>query len=42
MKLYRIWAATRQQNAPAIRLLDRLNFVKVKETDDDEIEYGLR
>ncbi|WP_347219420.1 GNAT family N-acetyltransferase [Chryseobacterium sp.] len=42
MKLERIWAATSQQNAPAIKLLERLNFVKVKETDDDEIEYELR
>ncbi|WP_336959001.1 GNAT family N-acetyltransferase [Chryseobacterium contaminans] len=42
MKLERIWAATSQQNAPAIKLLKRLNFVKVKEMDDDEIEYELR
>lgn len=42
MKLKRIWAATSQQNQPAIKLLERLNFVKVKETDDNEIEYELR
>ncbi|MGU3374846.1 GNAT family N-acetyltransferase [Chryseobacterium sp. M5A1_1a] len=42
MGLKRIWAATSQQNDSAIKLLERLNFVKITETDDDEVEYELR
>ncbi|MCT2406113.1 GNAT family N-acetyltransferase [Chryseobacterium antibioticum] len=39
--LKRIWAATGQQNVPARKLLERLNFVQIAEADD-EIEYELR
>lgn len=42
MGLKRIWAATSQQNGPAIKLLERLNFVKIAETNDNEIEYELK
>ncbi|NML69292.1 GNAT family N-acetyltransferase [Chryseobacterium sp. RP-3-3] len=42
MGLKRIWAATSQQNGPAIKLLERLNFVKTADLDDDEIEYELK
>ncbi|PQA97797.1 GNAT family N-acetyltransferase [Chryseobacterium shigense] len=42
MGLKRIWAATSQQNGPAIKLLERLNFVKIADTAEDEIEYELR
>lgn len=41
MGLKRIWAATSKQNGPAIKLLERLNFMKIAETDGDEIEYEL-
>ncbi|WP_106916028.1 GNAT family N-acetyltransferase [Chryseobacterium aurantiacum] len=41
MGLKRIWAATSKQNGPAIKLLERLNFVKIAEADD-EIEYELK
>jgi len=37
--LKRIFAITTQQNGPAIRLLERLGFVKVADLEDDEIEY---
>ncbi|MGC5745591.1 GNAT family N-acetyltransferase [Chryseobacterium sp. NFX27] len=40
--LKRIWAATDQQNGPAIKLLERLNFVKTADLDDGEIEYELK
>jgi len=40
--LKRIWAATGQQNGPAIKLLERLNFVKTADLDDGEIEYELK
>lgn len=37
--LTRIWAATTVQNHSAIRLLERLGFVKVADLPDDEIEF---
>jgi len=40
--LKRIWAATSQDNGPAIKLLERLNFVKTADSDDGEIEYELK
>lgn len=40
--LKRIWAATDQQNGPAIKLLERLNFVKTADLDDGETEYELK
>lgn len=40
--LKRIWALTTQQNEKAIKLLGRLNFIKVADLQDDEIEFELR
>lgn len=37
--LKRIFAITTRQNAPAIKLLERLGFVKIADLEDDEIEY---
>lgn len=42
MKLKRIWAITSQQNKEAIKLLKRLNFVKMADLKDEEIEYELK
>lgn len=40
--LSRIWAVTSQQNKKANKLLERLNFVKIKILEDNEIEYELK
>jgi len=40
--LKRIWAITSQQNKEAIKLLERLHFIKIADLDDHEIEYELR
>ena len=40
--LKRVWAITTQQNAKAIKLLERLNFVKIADLEDSKIEYELR
>ena len=40
--LKRIWGATSQQNIKAIQLFERLNFMKVADLADNEIEYELR
>jgi len=42
MNLRRIWAATGKDNHKAIKLFERLNFVKVAELVDDEIKYELK
>ena len=42
IRLKRIWAITSQQNKGAIRLLERLNFIKIAELEDDDVEYELR
>lgn len=42
MKLKRIWAITSKQNNQAIKLLERLNFIKLTNLPDDEIEYELK
>ncbi len=39
--LKRIFAITTRQNDKAIRLLERLGFVKIADLEDDEIEYEL-
>ena len=39
--LKRIWAATSQQNKEAIKLLERLNFIKIADLEDNEVEYEL-
>lgn len=41
MGLKRIWAATSKENKKAIQLLERLNFTKIADLDDDYIEYEL-
>jgi ribosomal-protein-alanine N-acetyltransferase len=40
--LERIWAITTQHNTNAVKLLERLNFIKIAELQDDEVEYELR
>lgn len=40
--LNRIWAITSKQNNQAIKLLERLNFIKLTDLPDDEIEYELK
>lgn len=42
MELKRIWAITIKQNDQAIKLLERLNFSKLTDLPDDEIEYELK
>ena len=39
--LKRIWAATSRENGPAMKLLERLHFVKTADLSDGEIEYEL-
>ena len=39
MKLRKIGAITSIENKSAIQLLERLSFVKIKDLDDDEVEY---
>lgn len=40
--LKRIWAVTSKLNNQAIKLLERLNFIKLTDLPDDEIEYELK
>ena len=40
--LKRIWAITTKQNDNAIKLLNRLNFIKISNLPDDEVEFELR
>jgi len=40
--LKRIWAITTKQNEKAIKLIEKLNFIKVADLSDNEIEYELR
>ena len=40
--LKRIWATTTKQNEKAIKLIEKLNFIKIADLDDNEIEYELR
>ncbi|MEJ5091255.1 GNAT family N-acetyltransferase [Sphingobacterium faecium] len=39
--LKRIWAITSNENIKAIKLLERLKFIKVVDLEDNEIEYEL-
>lgn len=41
IELQRIWASTTKQNEKAVKLLEKLNFRKVAEGSDGEIEYEL-
>lgn len=40
--LKRIWAITNKQNEKAIKLIEKLNFIKIAELEDNEVEYELR
>lgn len=40
--LNRIWAVTSQHNPKAIKLLQRLNFVKVADLEENEVEYEIK
>lgn len=40
--LKRIWAIATEQNEKAIKLIEKLNFIKVANFDDNEVEYELR
>jgi ribosomal-protein-alanine N-acetyltransferase len=40
--LKRVWAITTKQNEKAIKLLKNLNFIKIADLDDNEIEYELK
>lgn len=42
IELNRIWAITTKPNTKAIKLLEQLNFIKIADLDNDEIEYELR
>ena len=39
--LKRIWAVTTKQNEKAIKLVEKLNFIKIADLDDDDVEYEL-
>jgi ribosomal-protein-alanine N-acetyltransferase len=39
--LKRIWAITNTDNAGAIKLLERLNFTKIADLKDNQVEYEL-
>lgn len=40
--LKRIWAITTKQNVKAIKLIEKLNFIKIADLDNNEVEYELR
>ena len=40
--LKRIWAITTKQNEKAIKLIEKLNFIKIADLDDNEVEFELR
>lgn len=40
--LHRIWAATSKENLKAMQLLEHINFIKIADLEDNEIEYELR
>jgi [ribosomal protein S5]-alanine N-acetyltransferase len=40
--LKRIWAITNQNNKQAIKLLERLNFIKIADLKNNEVEYQLK
>jgi [ribosomal protein S5]-alanine N-acetyltransferase len=42
IRLKRIWVITTKQNEKAIKLMEKLNFIKIADLDDNEIEYELR
>jgi len=42
IRLKRIWAVTTKQNDHAIKLLNRLNFIKISDLPDDEVKFEFR
>jgi ribosomal-protein-alanine N-acetyltransferase len=40
--LNRIWAITTKENDKAVKLFEKLNFIKIADLDGNEIEYELR
>lgn len=40
--LTRIWAITNKQNEKAINLIEKLNFIKIADLNENEVEYELR
>jgi ribosomal-protein-alanine N-acetyltransferase len=40
--LKRVFAITSKQNDKAVQLLERLNFIKIADLEEDEIEYEFR
>lgn len=40
--LKRIWAITTKQNEKAIKLIEKLNFIKVADLHDNKVEYELK
>lgn len=40
--LKRIWAITTIQNEKAIKLIEKLNFIKVADLNDNKVEYELK
>lgn len=40
--LKRIRSITNNQNEKAIKLIEKLNFIKIADLEDNEIEYELR
>lgn len=40
--LKRIWAITTKQNEKAIKLIEKLNFIKIADLNHNEVEYELR
>lgn len=40
--LKRIWSVTTKHNEKAIKLIEKLNFIKIAELGDNEVEYELR
>jgi ribosomal-protein-alanine N-acetyltransferase len=41
MGLKRIWAVTTRQNEKAIKFIENLNFIKIADLNEDEVEYEL-
>ena len=39
--LKRIWARTTKQNEKAMKLIEKLNFIKIADLDNNEVEYEL-
>lgn len=42
IELKRVFAVTSKQNDKAVQLLERLNFIKIADLEEDEIEYEFR